>query len=184
MRDSITIRCVCADDDLVELTEVIHLAYAKRASNNLRYWATFQSVEDTAHRLQSGQGFVAESKGRFIGTLTVRPPAPNSQVAVYQSLDTWTICQFAVHPDFQGHGIGRSLHNAAADYARSKGGQVLALDTAQPATELIEMYIRWGYKIVGEADWRPQTNYMSVVMSCPISELKGDRNDWENNLFG
>jgi hypothetical protein len=33
---------------------------------------------------------------------------------------------------------------------------------------LIALYQRWGYAIVGEVDWRPFTNYASVLMSRPI----------------
>ena len=58
MNSLVRIRFITPDDDLAALTEVIHAAYAKRASSNLRYWATYQSVEDTAKRLQSGQGLM------------------------------------------------------------------------------------------------------------------------------
>ena len=43
------------------------------------------------------------------------------------------------------------------------------LDTAAPATDLIDMYVRWGYTVIGECDWRPKTNYLSVVVSRPIA---------------
>ena len=48
------------------------------------------------------------------------------------------------------------------------GATTLALDTAQPATALIAMYVSWGYRVVGECDWRPFTNYPSVVMAQPL----------------
>jgi hypothetical protein len=42
----------------------------------------------------------------------------------------------------------------------------MALDTAAPATGLIAiMYKAWGYELAGEHDWRPHTNYRSVLMS-------------------
>ncbi len=41
----------------------------------------------------------------------------------------------------------------------------MALDTAAQAGGLISMYRRWGYEIVGEHDWRPHTNYLSVLMT-------------------
>lgn len=162
------IRFLSPADDLTVLTEVIHAAYAKRAADNLRYWATHQTVEDTASRLQSGQAFVAEHEASLIGTITVRPPNANSDVAAYRDPAAWTICQFAVLPEHQGHGVGRQLHAAAEEYAWSQGGRTLALDTAAPAADLIEMYLRWGYSIVDQADWRPLTNYVSIVMSRPI----------------
>jgi hypothetical protein len=46
----------------------------------------------------------------------------------------------------------------------------MALDTAQPAQALIDMYVAWGYTPVGTCDWRPRTNYLSVLMQKPIAE--------------
>ena len=164
-----TIRPVTPQDDLALLTKVIHAAYAKHSANNLRYWATHQTVEDTAERFSSGQGFVAERDGQVVGTLTVRPPKPDSEVPLYRNSATWTLCQFAVLPAFQGFSIGRRLHDAALEYASFNGGRVVALDTAAPATDLVDLYLRWGYTVVGECDWRLHTNYLSIVMSRPIA---------------
>jgi hypothetical protein len=44
----------------------------------------------------------------------------------------------------------------------------MALDTAEPAAGLIELYRHWGYEVVGTHDWRPHTNYVSVVMKRAI----------------
>jgi hypothetical protein len=41
----------------------------------------------------------------------------------------------------------------------------MALDTSLPAHALIGLYERWGYRVVGRCDWRPDTNYESVVMA-------------------
>lgn len=166
-----TIRALSPHDDMAVLTAVIHAAYAKRAANNLRYWATHQTVDDTAVRFKSGHGLIAEIDAQVVGTLTVRPSQPDSEVPLYREPCIWTLCQFAVLPALQGFGIGRQLHDAALEYAWSNGGRVIALDTAAPAPDLIDMYLRWGYSVVGECDWRPHTNYLSVVMSRPITAL-------------
>lgn len=169
MKPAATIRCLSPQDDLIALTDLVHAAYAHRAAANLRYWATHQTVEDTAGRYAKGQGLIAELEGKIVGTLTVRPHQPNSEVPLFRDPGTWTLSQFGVLPELQGHGIGRQLHGAALAYAQKHGGQIMALDTAAPATDLIEMYLKWGYKLVGECDWRPHTNYLSVLMSRSIS---------------
>jgi GNAT superfamily N-acetyltransferase len=163
-----TIRYLSPDDDLTAITELIHAAYAHRATANLRYWATHQSVEDTAKRYAQGQGLIAELDGKIVGTLTVKPHNPNSAVPLFRQATTWTLGQFGVLPELQGKGIGRRLHDAAHAHVRKHGGQTIALDTAAPATELIAMYERWGYAVVGECDWRPHTNYLSVVMARSV----------------
>lgn len=101
LRSSLTIRPITHDHDLIALTALIHAAYAPHAEKGLHYWGTRQTVQDTARRLASGQGFVAESKGEMLGTVLVRSPQPDSPVALYQDITTWTICQ-SRRPPVQG----------------------------------------------------------------------------------
>jgi ribosomal protein S18 acetylase RimI-like enzyme len=163
------IRALAPRDSLDALTELIHAAYAPQAQKGLRYWGTHQTADDTRKRFASGFGLVAEAQGRFVGTVTVRPPQPDSQVALYRDPHTWTIAQYAVHPSWKGLGLGRDLHDQAVAHALAHGGRTMALDTAEPAEGLIAMYRRWGYEIVGHTDWRPHTNYLSVVMQKGIA---------------
>lgn len=53
-------------------------------------------------------------------------------------------------------------------FAIAHGCRYMALDTAQPAQALIEMYRSWGYVEMGTCDWRPHTNYLSILMKKPI----------------
>lgn len=159
------IRPVTASDDLERLTALIHAAYAPHASLGLRYWGIHQSVEDTAKRFASGTGLVMVEGDDYVGTATLRPPQPESTVALYRDPTVWSLCQFCISPQAKGRGYGKQLHAYASEFARRAGAQVLALDTAQPATALIAMYESWGYQVVGECDWRPLTNYTSVLMA-------------------
>lgn len=162
------IRPISSVDDLEEITRLIHSAYAAHAALGLRFWGTHQSVADTSTRFALGQGFLAESNGQPVGTITVRPPQPDSPIHIYRDPITWSISQFAVSPHFKGTGLGKALHEVALDHASQNGCQVMALDTAVPAIGLIAMYRSWGYKQVCEHSWQPQTNYMSVVMCRPM----------------
>lgn len=168
MSEKPSIRPLEPHDDLERLTLLIRAAYAAHGGKGLRFWGTHQPVEDTAKRFASGYGFVAEMAGEYVGTITVRPPQPQSPALLYRDPYTWSIAQFAVAPSLKGVGLGRALHEAALAYAEAQGGRVMALDTAAPAEGLIEMYRRWGYEVVGEVDWRPNTNYLSVLMARPI----------------
>lgn len=161
----ILVRHFLPEDSLDFLTELVHQAYAPHAALGLRYWGTHQTVSDTAQRLASGHGFVAEVAGQIAGTITLRPPQPDSIVALYRDVHTWSIGQFAVAPANKGSGVGAALHEHVLESARLRGGRCMALDTAAQAGGLISMYRRWGYEIVGEHDWRPHTNYLSVLMT-------------------
>lgn len=164
-----TIREVTAGDDLAAITEMIHAAYAVHAREGLRFWGAHQRVADTAERFAQGTGLLLLAGGRLAGTLTLRPPLPASEVPLYREPGVFTVSQFCVHPDFQGRGLGRLLHDEAVRRARAGGATRLALDTARPATGLIRLYERWGYRVVGGHDWRPFTTYESVVMSLELA---------------
>ena len=158
-------RLLTPHDDLQRLTALIHSAYVPHAAKGLRYWATHQTVEDTAKRLASGLALVMEIDGDYAATATLRAPQPESKVALYRDSTVWSITQFCVAPRFKGQGLGKLLHAELVERARNAGAATLALDTAQPAHALIAMYESWGYRVVGECDWRPLTNYTSVLMS-------------------
>jgi GNAT superfamily N-acetyltransferase len=165
---ALVLRAISATDDLGSLTRLIRSAYAPHAASGLRYWATHQSIEDTAKRLAAGQGFVGELDGRVVATVTLRRPELDSLVALLREPLTWSFGQFAVAPEHKGKGFGKQLHDFAVSYAASQGCTKMALHTAQPAAALIAMYQSWGYELVGTCDWRPHTNYLSVLMSKPL----------------
>lgn len=155
-------------DDLAAITDLIHRAYAVHLQHGLRYWGTHQPVSDTEKRLRAGVGLVMLWQGEYIGTVTVRPPQPESSVALYRDPTVYSLSQFCVAPRFKGQGLGRRLHDHALAVAREGGARTIALDTAQPASALIRLYQGWGYEVVGECDWRPQTNYVSALMARPV----------------
>jgi hypothetical protein len=82
-----TIRYLSPNDNLSIITDLVHAAYASRAEANLKYWATHQSIQDTAKRFSLGQGFIAELNGRIVGTLMARPPQADSTVPLYRSVN-------------------------------------------------------------------------------------------------
>ena len=163
------VRRTAKTEDLVALTALIRAAYAPRALKGLRYWATHQSVEATGKRLSRGVGFVGEVAGELVATITLSKPDPESKVPLLRDEHTWSFGQFAVAPQHKGKGYGRRIHDAALQCAALEGCQVMALHTAEPAAELIQMYRSWGYVQVGTCDWRPHTNYLSVLMTKPLA---------------
>ena len=173
----LVVRALRADDDAAEITRLIHAAYARHLGSGLRFWGTHQSVDDTRKRLGSGQALVMTADARIVGTVVARPPQPQSEVILYRDPHTWSIAQLAVAPALRGQVAGRRLHDAAVMAARTAGARRIGLDTALPATGLIELYRRWGYRIVGEVDWRPHTNYLSVVMARDVDALPDGESD-------
>lgn len=155
-------------DSVEDITAMLHRAYGRLADQGLHYNASHQSPRHTQDRLIGGTSFLAVIDGRIVGCISLYPGRPNAYHSYYQRDDVAYFGQFAVEPEFQGHGIGRMLYQMVENHARLLGKSYLALDTAEPALDLIAMYRRWGFEIVDEADWT-STNYRSVIMAKPLA---------------
>jgi GNAT superfamily N-acetyltransferase len=163
--EQLIIRPIAPEDSIEDLTSLIHRAYARHTAAGLRYWATHQTVEDTHKRIATGECFVATRDGVIVGTILLQPPSVTRGSEWYDRPDVAAFFQFAVEPDLRGTGIGRALLDHVEARAKELGATEIALDTAKPATDLIEMYEHLGYRVIGDIDWRPHTNYLSVTLS-------------------
>lgn len=164
----IIIRKWTENDDPDALTDMIHRAYSQLADQGLNYIATNQSVETTIERLAEGESWCAELEGQVVGTITLFAPGEQTGCDYYRNEKPCAFGQFAIEPIHQGKGIGKLLLEVAERRGREWGAIMLACDTSELALELIAMYRKWGFEIVGKADWRPSVNYKSVILGRPI----------------
>lgn len=151
-------------DSLEELTSLLHRGYKRLADMNLRFVATYQDVETTRRRSTEGECHVVLHGDRLVGTITLYPPDRCGGCAWYDRPEVACFGQFTVDPGLQQAGIGSAMITVMEARARALGARELALDTAEPATHLIEYYARRGYRIVDTVQW-DVTNYRSVIMS-------------------
>lgn len=79
------------DDDLEKLTDLIHSAYAAHATSGLKYWGTYQTVEDTKRRISRGICLIALLNGEYVGTGLFCRPQPESPVELYRDASVWTL---------------------------------------------------------------------------------------------
>jgi GNAT superfamily N-acetyltransferase len=163
--DEVRIRPLGSGDSIEALTDLLHRAYAALAAMGFRYVATYQDAGITRARIAKGECHVALLGGSVVGTVLLIPPGGGSpKCAWYTRPDVAVVSQFAVEPSFQGQGIGRRLLDHAEARALALGAAHVALDTAEGARHLIELYLARGYRHVGTVQW-DVTNYRSVVMS-------------------
>ena len=163
--DTTSIRRIRAQDSIDEITELLHRAYAALGARGWNYTAVDQTAEVTRSRLAQGVGLVAvEPDGRIVGTIMYWPPEKLWDSPWLQRLDVAFLGQFAVEPSRQGAEIGARLMAAVEDIAPAADARKLALDTAEPALLLIELYSRRGYRFIEYAQWRGK-RYRSVIMS-------------------
>lgn len=151
-------------DSVEEITDLLHRSYLRNAQAGLRFLATHQDSSVTQERLAAGPSFVAELDGKIVGVVTLRFDIERPYGDYDPSHPIASFGQFGVDPECRGLRIGDLLLEQVERAAREAGCQELTLDTAQPATDLIVYYQRRGFMIVGQADWRPTTNYESWIM--------------------
>jgi len=160
----ISIRPLADSDSIEELTELLHRSYKILADMGLRYLATHQDSETTRKRISYGECFVAEYRGKIIGTVCFFMPEVLGGSPWLKRDDVCDFGQLAVDPDYQGKGIGAMLVKFVENLARSRGLAEICLDTSEHATHLIDWYTRLGYRFIEYVDW-DITNYRSVILS-------------------
>jgi GNAT superfamily N-acetyltransferase len=129
-----------------------------------RYHATWQSDETTFDRLSRGIAFIAERDEKIVGTATLYLPSSQTGCEWYDRPDVARFGQFGVEPAWQRQGIGSMLLEAIEATTIALGITNLALDTAEGARHLVDLYSRRGFVYICEADWEI-TNYRSVIMN-------------------
>ena len=144
---------------------IVHLAYS--APNRDCGIKLYQTVDDTGNAsVEYRTGDVDEGRCWNCDCSTTSAIV---RVPLYREPNIWSISQFCVSPEYKGMGYGRRLHEEALSFASDAGAEFVALDTAEPAQGLIAMYESWGYAVVGTCDWRPHTNYRSVLMKRSVA---------------
>ena len=165
---SITIRKWKENDDISSITSLLHRAYGQLAALGFRYHASWQDDETTLDRLSRGVAFIAEQDQKIVGTVTLYLPPSQTGCQWYDRGDVARFGQFGVEPELQRCGIGARLLESIESTTIHSGVPNLALDTAEGATHLIELYSRRGWVYVCDADWEI-TNYRSVIMNKVLS---------------
>lgn len=151
-------------DSLAHITAMLHRAYKTHVDRGLRALSGFQPEEVTRKRIAGGECYVATYLGKVVGTILFKDAGHTSGTPWFDAPGVASFSQLAVEPEVQGRGIGGVLIEKAEERARAIGAQELALSTPQPATWLVEMYQRRGYRVVETHHW-PETNYTSAIMS-------------------
>ena len=172
--EPILVRLLEPSDSLSDLTTLLHTAYRRLARMQLRYMATHQSEAVTRERVESGTCLVAVSNKRIVGTILFKRPEQTVGCSWYDRPEVASLGQFAVDPQIQAQGIGLRLLREVERLAKTSGARELALDTAEPATHLVEWYTRLGYRFIEHAQWS-HTNYRSVILSKPLSPCGSPR---------
>ena len=166
----VELRPVAEHDSMAELTGLLHRAYARLADMGLRYKATYQSEAVTHQRIAQGECYVAVHAGALVGTIVFKPKERAAGSAWLDRPDIAMLAQFGVDPAWQAVGLGTRLMDLVERRAAQTGAAEIALDTAEPATHLVQWYARRGYRFIEHVTWQ-HANYRSVIMSKLVASL-------------
>ncbi|MER8101911.1 GNAT family N-acetyltransferase [Kitasatospora sp. NPDC094016] len=160
--EPVVLRRFTQDDSVEGLTRLLHRAYSDHVAAGRVFFASYQSVQDTANRLRKGECWIALIGTELVGTVTLAAPyeAPERYPAPAGAGSFW---QLAVAPSQRGTGLGQRLLALAEARVTALGSAQVAIDTSAEATELLGWYRRRGYVPVGTWRW-DVTNYESVVL--------------------
>lgn len=164
-------RYLTEDDDVDEITAMLHEAYEPLAAGGMRFVASHQDSAMTRRRLDQGDTIVAVDQGRIVGIVTLARADATGGAPFYDAPGVASFGQFAVRPSHQRRGIGRTLLGLVEDRARELRVQCLALDTSEHAADLIAFYQSLGFHVVAFHRWST-VNYRSVIMA---KDLAGGR---------
>lgn len=163
-RSAPEVRLFSESDSIADLTDLLHRAYARLGKLGLNYTAVDQTAEVTAARIRGGTCYVATLSDTLVGTIVVQPTYLANECEYFTRPGVAAAHQFAVAPESQSLGMGRMLLAKAESWASENGFRELAMDTAEQATHLIELYAKLGYRHVGSVQWTGKV-YRSVVLS-------------------
>ena len=137
--------------DLPAIKAIIDAAYAKYLTRMDKQPAPM--FRDYRPSVEDGTTWVAGSPVAAVLTL-------------YPREDHLLVENIAIHPDAQGHGLGRALMEFAEQEAARRGFTRMALVTHEAMTENQAIYARLGYTEVGR---RAENGYRRIYMEKPLA---------------
>jgi len=161
-------------DSLAELTALLHEAYRALAERGMRFVASHQDEQTTARRVAKGECYLAFHESQLVGTITLDHAALSRGCPWYERPEVASFHQLAVRPRLQRHGIGSALLAHVERRAGEQGVKELALDTAEPAEDLIRFYTSRGYRFIDYVKWNA-VNYRSVILSKSLEGIERSR---------
>src|SRR5687767_167233 len=147
------VRLITADDDIAELTSFLHRGYRALAERGMIFHASYQDDETTRRRISRGECYLAFQDNKLIGTITLSDMQHTYGSPWLDRPDVASFGQFAVEPSLQRRGVGSYLIQYVERRAAIIGAAELALDTAEPATDLTEFYTARGYRFIEHIQW-------------------------------
>ena len=150
-------------ENLDTVYEIIHECSLWLQNKGMNHWVDYYTKELVTHKFETGDIFLLRDEEKFVATISVSDQEPyyysknkdgkNGEAIDYTMKFTQGralyVSALAVLPEFQGRGLAKSLLLYIENYAKKKRIEYIRMDARGDYTDLINMYLRWGFKKVG-----------------------------------
>jgi len=149
-------------EDAPAIRRLVNQAYQELADMGLNYTATYQDEEITLQRMRKGRCYLLLDGQKVIGTILLYEDdyLKRSKKCAY-------VGQFGIHPDYKRKKLGSLLMDYVEKIALEEGYASIQLDTAKPATHLVNWYLKRDYRIIADGHWHGKT-YESWIFEKPL----------------
>ncbi len=140
-------------EDLKDIMQIIKETIVEMHSyNNYQWDESYPQEKDFRNDIQKGYLFAAERDSKLVGFVCVNKIEPVEYRGLNWSLneDVMVVHRMAVNPSSRRSGIGTELMNFADELAVKNKVRYLKTDTYSINTKMNAMFIKCGYKFVGE----------------------------------
>jgi GNAT superfamily N-acetyltransferase len=128
--------------------------------NSLTYEKTYQELFET------GACFLCEKENKIVGSAFL---IPHGNPFKWFDADCCYIRLVAVHPDFEGNGIGKRLTEVCLNHAQETGEKIIALHTSEFQNAARHIYEKMGFQ--------KQIEFEQFGKTYWLYKLQLDKND-------
>lgn len=140
--------------DAPAVMDLLTLCMEDLLSRGIHQWDhLYPDISFVEADVRAGSLHLVREDGRCIGCVSLDDEQPEAYAALPWNCATgraMVIHRLAVHPERQGHGIGRMLMDHAENHARENGFSCIRLDTYTGNPRALAMYARRGYRQAGQ----------------------------------
>ena len=158
---------LAGESDVAQLRVLVNRSYAELGDMGMNFAGVKQDEATTRDRMQGKEIWVIENTNENTNENTLVATIALS-VKETETKSMFYISQFGVLPELKKGGLGSFLIHHSFERARSRGYNIIELDTAIPAHHLVRLYRQFGFEIV-EAERRERPNYPNFLMDADVS---------------
>jgi len=140
-------------EDLKEIMEIIKQTIVEMHSyNNLQWDDNYPQEEDFINDIQKQDLFVIEKEGKLAGFVCINKVEPIEYSKLKWTLNesTMIVHRMSVYQAYRRNGIGTELMKFTDKLASKNNVRYLKTDTYSINPKMNALFIRCGYKFVGE----------------------------------